>query len=647
MSKNKTKSNFIPSNIRLQVLGCGSTGGCTALLLITDHKRWIARRVENMLKILRKSSVMTQLKVSINNIDVVKEYSDNAMTVSCIPVYPNVNDTCKRISETETDSDTCDDDTSKISRKRKHNDNRITKRIKLKQNVAPVVSYICKLHDKLGSLNLEKCIEKGLKPGPIFGLLKTGNDVTLDDGTIVKHEEVCYPREKGATFVVVECPNVNYIESFVNHNAFTKHQKCASNKDDKPFCIVHFTPQEIIDNPKYKDWINSFDPNTYHLIINESNTGWSSEAVYKQQHILNTLHPKIFPLLHSESFQNESNVECQNVNTDNIQQIYHAKTLQTICLRPELKFDTETTLTIDPESYMDELYRLTDFPDALAELRSNINEKMKSLLDIEEYPKFIMLGTASSTPSKIRNTSSILVRIDEDHSILLDCSEGTLTQIVRAYGLSKLNLILATIKVIFVSHLHADHHLGLIAILQQRAKVAKDPIFLLIPDNLRSWLQVYHKFVEPIEDYFKLLSNQDLLIKNHNLPSSVKNELYAQLNVMEINTTLVKHCTLAYAIALVFKNKKKIVYSGDTMPCDDMIKLGENCDLLIHEATLQDELAEEARLKKHSTTSEAIEMGEKMRAGFTLLTHFSQRHAKIPILPKESKADLSKKQKYV
>lgn len=57
---------------------------------------------------------------------------------------------------------------------------------------------------------------------------------------------------------------------------------------------------------------------------------------------------------------------------------------------------------------------------------------------------------------------------------------------------------------------------------------------------------------------------------------------------------------------------------------------GIGSDLLIHEATMEDELVEEAQTKLHSTTSQAIEMGQRMGAKFTLLTHFSQRYARLP-----------------
>lgn len=55
-------------------------------------------------------------------------------------------------------------------------------------------------------------------------------------------------------------------------------------------------------------------------------------------------------------------------------------------------------------------------------------------------------------------------------------------------------------------------------------------------------------------------------------------------------------------------------------------------DLLIHEATMEDELIDEAKYKMHSTVSQALDISCQMKAKFTILTHFSQRYAKIPRL---------------
>ena len=53
---------------------------------------------------------------------------------------------------------------------------------------------------------------------------------------------------------------------------------------------------------------------------------------------------------------------------------------------------------------------------------------------------------------------------------------------------------------------------------------------------------------------------------------------------------------------------------------------------MIHEATFDDELKGDAYAKKHSTTSEALGVGKRMNARRILLTHFSQRYQKIPVM---------------
>lgn len=67
---------------------------------------------------------------------------------------------------------------------------------------APIaMAYICSLTPKAGSLNLEKCVEKGVPAGPLLGKLKSGEDVTLSNGVIVKSVDVKFPDEKGPSFI--------------------------------------------------------------------------------------------------------------------------------------------------------------------------------------------------------------------------------------------------------------------------------------------------------------------------------------------------------------------------------------------------------------------------------------------------------------
>ena len=72
------------------------------------------------------------------------------------------------------------------------------------------------------------------------------------------------------------------------------------------------------------------------------------------------------------------------------------------------------------------------------------------------------------------------------------------------------------------------------------------------------------------------------------------------------------------------------MYSGDTRPCAALVAAARDATLLIHEATFEDDLLEDAVKKRHSTTSEAIQAGVDARCYRVILTHFSQRYPKAP-----------------
>lgn len=127
-----------------------------------------------------------------------------------------------------------------------------------------------------------------------------------------------------------------------------------------------------------------------------------------------------------------------------------------------------------------------------------------------------------------------------------------------------------------------------------------------------------------------------------NVEAEEKEELYKRLGLVRIDTCFVKHCPYSFGVSFEMKNSMrckrypsetvKITYSGDTLPCDDLVAIGQNSDVLIHEATMEDNLEKEARIKMHSTISQAIDIGRRMNSKFVILTHFSQRYAKIPLM---------------
>lgn len=88
-------------------------------------------------------------------------------------------------------------------------------------------------------------------------------------------------------------------------------------------------------------------------------------------------------------------------------------------------------------------------------------------------------------------------------------------------------------------------------------------------------------------------------------------------------TAKTSHCEDSFGLIIEHNSGSKIVYSGDTIPSEDLIRKGKNASILIHEATYLEKNYGETKSDFHSTISEAIKVGFDMKAWRTVLTHFS------------------------
>lgn len=68
--------------------------------------------------------------------------------------------------------------------------------------------------------------------------------------------------------------------------------------------------------------------------------------------------------------------------------------------------------------------------------------------------------------------------------ILLDCGEGTTFQLVRLVGPAQASTIIAALDFVWLSHAHADHHLGLLDVAREFFRMTSTPLKVFAPTKL-------------------------------------------------------------------------------------------------------------------------------------------------------------------
>ena len=284
----------------------------------------------------------------------------------------------------------------------------------------------------------------------------------------------------------------------------------------------------------------------------------------------------------------------------------------------------------------------------------------------------VFLGSGSSIPTAERNHPGIFLDYGGD-KFLWDCGEGTQRQMIIA------GLKFMKIKKIFITHWHADHFAGLIGLVETFNLEGRiEPLEIYGPEAPRfidafSELS-YWDFGFKIKSFdvnyegdtiSTIFENKDYKILStpvkHNVPAVAY--CFQEKDRWNINLRKIKKIGInAGHILEELKSKgeirynnrivkledvadmtkgKKIVYSGDTAPCDNILKLSKNADLLIHDATFMDKainLKKKPYLKKcHTSAKKAALIAKKANVKKLILTHFSRRYKDGNVIKNEAK----------
>jgi len=274
------------------------------------------------------------------------------------------------------------------------------------------------------------------------------------------------------------------------------------------------------------------------------------------------------------------------------------------------------------------------------------------------------LGTSSAVHSYSRSHPSIALKAFGE-TMLFDCGEGTQRQLIYA------KISPMKISKIFITHYHGDHILGIPGLLQSmnfRGRETKLTIYGPRGlDNLREAISNlgFPNFDFPLEwieiDSGTIIKNEEYVIKaqrvKHNtltLAYSVeelKKPRFLREKAIELGVPVGPdfgklHKGIAVEVdGKVIKPEQvlgpprkghKITYSGDTLPCEEMIEFAHDSSILIHESTYTLEDRDKAELHAHSTSADAANIALQSNSQELILTHFSTRYTDVSDILKEA-----------
>jgi ribonuclease Z len=259
-------------------------------------------------------------------------------------------------------------------------------------------------------------------------------------------------------------------------------------------------------------------------------------------------------------------------------------------------------------------------------------------------------GTGGSVPAARRGLPAIVVRRGGDR-LLFDCGEGTQRQLMRSVGLLDVDSV-------FITHFHADHWLGLPGMLKSLAlREREQPLTVYGPRGLRELMSamriVYGRLpfqlsvvelgpAETVERDGYLIAAIPVRHRGDgcfgyalveeprpgHLDAQLAEELgvrpgpdFGRLQRGETVEGVAPEQVLGPA-----REGRKIVFSGDTAPCEALAIAAHQADVLVHEATFAEEEAERARQTSHSTARQAAGLARDAEVRMLALTHISSRY---------------------
>jgi len=269
--------------------------------------------------------------------------------------------------------------------------------------------------------------------------------------------------------------------------------------------------------------------------------------------------------------------------------------------------------------------------------------------------KLVFLGTSAAQPTENRGLSCICLERDGE-ILMFDAGEAAQISFMKS-GLGwnkKMKL--------FVTHLHGDHCVGILGLLQTMSMQNRtETLEIFGPKGVEEFIGANIKILnfglsfpvlistikegkifedEKFSMYVCKASHSvtafSYLFKEKDKPGRFNLEKARQLGIPEgkLWSDLQKGNEITINGKTINSNQvlgekrpgKKIGISGDTMPTSELEKFFENCDYLVFDSTFLEEEKLKAQETCHSTAKQAATLGKNAKVKNLILTHFSARY---------------------
>ena len=235
--------------------------------------------------------------------------------------------------------------------------------------------------------------------------------------------------------------------------------------------------------------------------------------------------------------------------------------------------------------------------------------------------KLIFLGTSNAIPDQNHENTHMAV-LGKSYNLLIDCGSNPIVRLQEA------NINVLEITDLILTHFHPDHIFGA-------------PLFLM-----SSWLMGrqtplnIHGLKYTLDRVKIMMDAFEWKTWPNFFPVSFfevqETELFPLLenNEFKAFSSPVHHIIPTIGLRIEFSDTNQILaYSCDTEPCDEVIKLADQADLLIHEST--------GNTRGHSSASQAGEIATKSGAKTLYLIHYPTDDVSLRTLTKEAQNTFS------